>query len=369
VSLRLPRPRPGILEIRPYVGGKAEVEGARAAIKLSSNESAIGPSPRAIAAYAAEAGRLHRYPDGACTLLRQAIARRHNLDAGRIVCGAGSDELIGLLVRAYAGPGDEVLYSAHGFLMYRLAALACGAHPVAAPETNLRADVAALLARVTSRTRLVFIANPNNPTGSYLTGEELARLRAGLPEDVLLVVDAAYAELVSAADYASGLELALQHDNVVMCRTFSKLHGLAALRLGWMLGAAEVVDVINRVRGPFNVGQPAQAAGIAALDDLEHQAKAKAHNDRWLPWLQAEIEALGLEVWPSVGNFLLIGFPSEPGRDAAAAIAWLEREGVIPREMAAYGLPHCLRLTVGLEDENRRAVAALAGFVAGWRRA
>lgn len=369
MSPATPRPRPGILEIRPYVGGKAEVGTGRPAIKLSSNESAIGPSPKAIAAYQAEAARLHRYPDGGCTALRQAIARRCNLDAERIVCGAGSDELIALLVRAYAGPGDEVLYSAHGFLMYRLAALACGAHPVAAPERGLKADVDALLARVTSRTRLVFLANPNNPTGSYLTGEELARLRAGLPEDVLLVVDAAYAELVGAPDYASGLELALAHDNVVMCRTFSKLHALAALRLGWLFGGAEVVDVLNRVRGPFNVSQPAQAAGVAALEDLDHQARAKAHNDRWLPWLAAEIQGLGLEVWPSVGNFLLIGFPREPGRDAAAANAWLEREGVIPREMAAYGLPHCLRLSVGLEDENRRAVAALAGFVAGWRRA
>jgi histidinol-phosphate aminotransferase len=362
-----PRPRPGILEIHPYVGGKAELDTARPAIKLSSNESAIGPSPKAIAAYQAEAARLHRYPDGACATLRRAIARRHNLDAERIVCGAGSDELIGLLVRAYAGPGDEVLHSAHGFLMYRLAALAAGAHPVAAPETGLKADVDALLARVSSRTRLVFIANPNNPTGSYLTAAELARLRAGLPEEVLLVVDAAYAELVGAADYASGQELALAHDNVVMCRTFSKLHGLAALRLGWMLGGREVVDVINRVRGPFNVGQPAQAAGVAALEDLEHQAKAKAHNDRWLPWLGAEIAALGLKVWPSVGNFLLIELPREPGRDAVAANAWLERQGIIPREMAAYGLPHCLRLSVGLEEENRRAVAALAGFVAGLR--
>jgi histidinol-phosphate aminotransferase len=357
-----PRPRPGILEIHPYVGGKAELDTARPAIKLSSNESAIGPSPKAIAAYQAEAARLHRYPDGACATLRRAIARRHNLDAERIVCGAGSDELIGLLVRAYAGPGDEVLHSAHGFLMYRLAALAAGAHPVAAPETGLKADVDALLARVSSRTRLVFIANPNNPTGSYLTAAELARLRAGLPEEVLLVVDAAYAELVGAADYASGQELALAHDNVVMCRTFSKLHGLAALRLGWMLGGREVVDVINRVRGPFNVGQPAQAAGVAALEDLEHQAKAKAHNDRWLPWFSERVAAAGFTALPSAGNFVLVRFPMGPSTNADAACAFLNARGIIPRKLGPYDLGDCLRITIGREDEMAIVAEALAAF-------
>ena len=235
--MSLPRPRPGILEIAPYVGGKSKVASDRPIAKLSSNESPLGPSPRAVAAYRELAGELHRYPDGGAAALRQAIGRRHNLDPELIVCGAGSDELIALLIKAYAGPGDEVLYSAHGFLMYRLSALAAGAHPVTAPERGLKADVDALLAAVTSRTRLVFIANPNNPTGSYLTGEELRRLHAGLPEDVILVVDAAYAEYASAADYASGLELAREAANVVMTRTFSKLHGLAALRVGWMTGS------------------------------------------------------------------------------------------------------------------------------------
>jgi histidinol-phosphate aminotransferase len=368
MSTGVPRPRPGILEISPYVGGKAEVAGGRPPIKLSSNESAVGPSPRAVAAYQAEATKLHRYPDGGCTALRQKLAQRYNLDAERIVCGAGSDELISLLVRAYAGPGDEVLYSAHGFLMYRLSALAAGAHPVTASETDLRADVDALLGAVTSRTRLVFVANPNNPTGSYLSAAELDRLHAGLPRDVLLVIDAAYAEFVTADDYSSGQELATRHDNVVMCRTFSKLHGLASLRLGWMVGSASVVDVINRVRGPFNVSQPAQAAGIAALDDIEHQGKARAHNERWLPWLSEQISILGLRVWPSVGNFLLVEFPDSADRGSRSAVIALEREGVIPREMAAYGLPHCLRITVGTEAENRALVAALAGFM-GDRRA
>ncbi|MCX8102240.1 MAG: histidinol-phosphate transaminase [Geminicoccaceae bacterium] len=360
-----PRPRPGILEISPYVGGKAETEAGRPAVKLSANESAIGPSPRAIEAYRAEAERLHRYPDGGCTALRAAIGRRFNLDPERIVCGAGSDELIALLVKAYAGPGEEVLHTAHGFLMYKLAALAAGAHPVAAPERDLKADVDALLARVTSRTRILFLANPNNPTGSYLSAEELARLHAGLPEDVLLVIDAAYAEFVSAPDYASGLELAREHPNVVTTRTFSKLFGLAALRVGWMYGPAAVVDTINRIRGPFNVSQPAQVAAVAALEDGEHQARAKAHNDRWLPWLRERLLGLGLVVHPSAGNFLLVDFPREPGRDARAAEAYLERHGLIPRNMAAYGLPHALRISVGLEADNHRLVECLRAFLEG----
>jgi histidinol-phosphate aminotransferase len=360
-----PRPRPGILEITPYVGGKSKSASGKPLAKLSSNESPLGPSPKAMAAYRELAGELHRYPDGHCTALRQAIGRRFNLDPELTVCGAGSDELISLLIRAYAGPGDEVLYSRHGFLMYPLGALAAGAHPVVAPEQDLKADVGALLARVTSRTRLVFIANPNNPTGSYLSGAELERLHAGLPEDVILVVDAAYAEYATAADYASGLELARRTPNTVMLRTFSKLFGLGSLRLGWMTAAPAIVDVMNRVRGPFNVSQPAQAAGIAALEDVEHQERARAHNATWLPWLTRELTALGLRVHPSLGNFVLVDFPPEPGRDAAAANAFLEAEGIIPRMMGAYGLPDSLRITVGLEEENRRVVAALAGFLQG----
>ncbi|HET6521782.1 MAG TPA: histidinol-phosphate transaminase [Geminicoccaceae bacterium] len=359
-----PRPRPGILEITPYVGGRSEVEGAARAIKLSSNESPLGPSPRAMAAYAAEAERLHRYPDGHAGALRRALGDRFGLAPDRIVCGAGSDELIALLIRAYAGPGDEVLYSAHGFLMYKLSALAAGAHPVAAPERELRADVDALLARVTSRTRLVFIASPNNPTGSYLPADELERLHRGLPDGVILAVDSAYAEYVRRNDYDDGSTLASRTGNVVMLRTFSKLFGLAALRLGWMYGPPAIVDVINRVRGPFNVGTPAQVAGIAALRDEAHQEAARLHNERWLPWLARELAALGLTVHPSAGNFLLVSFAREAGRDADAATAFLAARGIIPRQMGAYGLPESLRVTVGLEDENRAVVGALREFVA-----
>ena len=363
--MALPRPRPGILEIAPYVGGKAELATKKPVLKLSANESALGPSPKAVAAYRELAGQLHRYPDGGSTELRRAIGRRHNLDPDRLVCGAGSDELIALLIRAFAGPGDEVLYSRHGFLMYKLAALAAGAHPVSAPERQLTADVDALLAAVTSRTRLLFLANPNNPTGTYLPASELRRLHGRLPEDVVLVVDAAYAEFVTAADYDSGLELALDAPNVVMIRTFSKLHGLAALRLGWMTGSLAIVDVINRVRGPFNVVLPAQAAGVAALEDMEHQERARRHNERWLPWVSAALRDLGLVVQPGVANFVLVTFPGAPGRDAPAAIRFLEGEGIIPRDVVAYGLPQCMRITIGLEEDNHRLVETLRAFVQG----
>jgi histidinol-phosphate aminotransferase len=358
------RPRPGILEIEPYVGGKAEAEGAARIVKLSANESALGPSPKAIEAVHAIALAMHRYPDGGARALRRALGTRFGLDPARIVCGAGSDELIQLLTRAYAGPGDEILYSAHGFLMYRLSALGVGALPVAAPEHELCADVDALLARLTSRTRMVFLANPNNPTGSYLSSDELARLHAGLPDDVLLVIDAAYAEFVRRNDYSAGLELVDRAENVVMTRTFSKLFGLAALRLGWLYAQSPVIDVLNRIRGPFNVGTPAQVAGIAALEDLGHQERSRAHNDLWLPWLAREISDFGLKVHPSAANFVLIGFSNGAALSADAASAWLERRGVLARSMAAYGLPHCLRLSVGLEPDNRAALDALREFMA-----
>jgi histidinol-phosphate aminotransferase len=271
--------------------------------------------------------------------------------------------LIQLLMRAYAGPGDEVVYSAHGFLMYKLSALGVGAVPVAAPERQLRADVDALLARLGSRTRMLFIANPNNPTGSYLSADELARLHEGLPDDVLLVIDAAYAEYVRSNDYTAGIELVDRADNVVMTRTFSKLFGLAALRLGWLYGPPAVVDVLHRLRGPFNVGTPAQVAGIAALEDLDHQERSRAHNDRWLPWLARALTELGLRVHPSIANFVLVEFEVGGPRTAAAASAWLESQGIIARPMGAYGLPHCLRLSIGLEAENRAAVESLREFV------
>ena len=355
-------PRPGIMKIAPYVPGKDSVEGKQTIAKLSSNEGALGPSPKAMAAYGAVAADLHRYPDGDCAGLRAAIGRHYGLDPKRIVCGAGSDEILNLLVRAYCGPGDQLLYSQYGFLMYPINALGVGAQPVAATEKNYRTDIDAMLAEVTDRTRVVCLANPNNPTGSYVTKDDVRRLHAGLPRNVLLVIDAAYAEYVSRNDYESGVELVDQFENVVMTRTFSKIYGMGGLRLGWMYGPAGIVDVMSRLRQPFNVNLPAQIAGIAALDDISHTDASRTNNDIWLPWLSAELTKLGLEPVPSVGNFLLVGFGSK--ERAVAANEWLMNDGLIPRLVAGYGLPEHLRITVGTETEVKAVQASLARFVA-----
>jgi histidinol-phosphate aminotransferase len=361
-----PTPRPGILDIEPYVGGEASLPGFDRPARLASNENALGASAKARQAYLDTADDLQRYPDGSAGALRRAIASVHGLDAERIVCGAGSDELIALLVRAYAGPGDEVLYSRHGFLMYPIAATTAGATAVAAPETaDLKADVDALLARVSERTKLVFLANPNNPTGTYLAKGELARLRAGLPADTLLVIDAAYAEYVDDAAYTDGADLvdagaADGGAEVVMTRTFSKIHGLAALRLGWLYGPRAVVDVMNRVRGPFNVAKPALAAGEAAVLDRDHVARSLAHNNAWRDWFRQQVGGAGLEVLPSAANFVLVRF-DDPSQ-AEAAVAHCKQHGVLSRQMAKYGLPDCLRVSIGAEWEMRMAAEAFADF-------
>src|SRR5580704_5921802 len=359
-----PVPGPGILDIAPYVGGESKAEGVERPIRLASNESALGPSPKAIAAYKALAGEIHRYPDGSATELRAALGRRHGLDPARIVCGAGSDELIALLQRAYAGPGTEVLYSRHGFLMYPIGALAVGATPVAVPERSLTADVDGFLARVTERTRIVFIANPNNPTGTYLSINEMNRLHAGLPPHVVLVIDAAYAEFVNRNDYEAGITLVDRAENVVMLRTFSKIYALAGLRLGWAYCPPAIADVLNRIRGPFNVNAAALAAGVAAVEDVAAVKRARAHNDRWLPWLSEQLAALGLELTPSVGNFVLPRFLDGPRHNAAAAFAFLQSRGILTRQMGAYGLPQCLRITIGTGEEMEAVAAALAEFMA-----
>lgn len=360
-----PQPRPGLLDIAPYVGGESAIPGIAKPIKLASNESALGPSPRALEALRAALRGVHRYPDGGCWRLRAAIATKFGLDGERIVCGAGSDELFILLARAYAGPGDEVLHTEHGFSIYPIVARSVGATPVAAPETALTADVDALLARVRPNTRLVYLANPNNPTGTYLPAAEIRRLRAALPDRVLLVLDAAYAEYVDAPDYSAGLELVDETGLVVVTRTFSKIYGLGGLRLGWGYCPAPVADVLNRLRMPFNVSSPAQAAGLAALDDAAFVTRAQEHNRTWRAWTLERLRALQLDVGDSHGNFALVRFPDIPGRDAAAADAYLKSRGLIVRRMGAYRLPDRLRISIGLEDEMRALTAALADFVAG----
>ena len=358
--MALPQAKPGVMQAPIYVAGNHVVEGVDRPAVLSANENPLGPSAKALAAYRAAAEDLHRYPDGAATELRAAIGRRFGLDPERIVVGAGSDELITMLMRAYAGPGDEVLYSRHGFAMYPITALTVGATPVAAPEAELTADVDALLAHVTERTRLVFLANPNNPTGSYLSRAAVRRLRAGLPEHVVLVLDAAYAEYVERNDYDPGIELVDACPNVVMLRTFSKIFGLAALRLGWGYFPAGIAQVMHRVRSPFNVSVPAQMAGIAAVEDTTHSEQARAHNALWLPKVMAALEELGLEVPPSVGNFVLAGFPDEAMADRANA--FLLGRGVIVRGMKGYGLGRYLRITIGAGWENGMLIDALKEF-------
>ncbi|HEV8028311.1 MAG TPA: histidinol-phosphate transaminase [Stellaceae bacterium] len=357
-----PTPRPGILDIAPYVGGESKVTGISRVIRLASNESALGPSRRAVEAYHAAASELHRYPDGASHELREALGRRHGLDPRRIVCGTGSDELINLLARCYAGPGDEVLYSRHGFLLYPIAAQAVGALPVAAPEKSLTADVDGLLARVSEKTRLVFIANPNNPTGTFVPRDAIRRLHAGLPRSTVLVIDSAYAEFVTRNDYEPGIELVDAAENVVMLRTFSKIYALGGLRIGWGYFSAPIADVMNRVRGVFNINLPAQAAAVAALEDIAAVDRAREHNDIWRPWLERELEALGLTVTPSVANFVLVRFAAAP-RNAEAAFAFLQSRGILVRKTRAYGLGEHLRITIGLEEELRAVVAALAEFL------
>ena len=359
-----PIPRPGIMEISPYVGGRSTADGHANTIKLSSNESALGPSPKAQAAYRELAGALHRYPDGGATDLRTALGALHGIAPERIVCGNGSDELLQLLAHAYAGPGDEVIYSRHGFLVYPLATLAVGATPVVAPETDYTADVDAILGRVSERTRIVFLANPNNPTGTYIPRGELRRLWSGLPEHVVLVVDSAYAEFATAADYDPGLELAGMAPNVVMTRTFSKAYGLAALRLGWAYAAPAIIDVLHRIRGPFNANAAALAAALAALEDQDHIVRSRRDNEACRDALAARLAACGLQVVPSVCNFLLVRFPDEPGRDAAAADRYLSERGVVARRLEPYHLADCLRITVGLEAENEVVAQVLEAFMA-----
>ncbi len=358
-----PQPRPGVLDIEAYVPGKSKASGVAKIYKLSSNETPLGPSPKAIAAYRQVAEHLEDYPDGAASDLREAIGRAFGLDPDRIVCGAGSDDLLNLLARAYLADGDEAIHTTHGFLVYPIATLGAGAKPVVAPEKNFTADVDAILAALTPKTKIVFLANPNNPTGTYVPFDEVKRLHRGLPPHVLLVLDAAYAEYVRRNDYEAGIELVATTDNTVMCRTFSKIHGLAGLRLGWMYGPAHVVEAVNRIRGPFNVNAPAIAAGIAAIEDTAHQETSREHNSRWLAWLMDEIPKLGLEVTPSAANFVLIHFPKTKGRTAQDADKFLTARGLILRQVGAYKLPHALRMSVGTEEANRLVVKALGEFM------
>jgi histidinol-phosphate aminotransferase len=352
-----PTAKPGILTISPYVGGKSKAEGVARIIKLSSNENPWGPSPKATKAFEAQASNLHRYPDGVHASLRDAIAKAHDLPAEQLICGAGSDELLGLLVHAYAGVGDEVLFTEHGFLMYRIYTLGNGATPVTAAEQNLTADIDALLNAVTAKTKIVFLANPNNPTGTVVPFAEVKRLRAGLRADIILGLDAAYAEYIDHPDYEAGHSLVSQ-GNTVVFRTFSKIHGLPALRLGWAHGPAAIIDVLNRVRSPFNVNAPALAAGIAAIADQDYVKHIRERNAQERERVGSGIRALGYNVVPSVTNFILVHF----GEEAATVNQFLTGKGLIVRDVAGYGLPEFLRISIGTEEENGLLLDALSTY-------
>jgi histidinol-phosphate aminotransferase len=356
-----PQPQKSVLTVDLYKGGESTLPGFPKPIKLASNENPLGTSEKAKAAYREASEKLWLYPDGSAAKLREAIGRRYGLDPARIICGAGSDEIFQMLVRAYIAPGDEVVQRQHAFSIYKIFAQSAGAIVRSAPDSGLSADVDALLAAMNEKTKLVFLDNPNNPTGTYLPFEDVRRLQAGMPPQALLVLDAAYAEYVRRNDYAAGIELASQSDNVIMTRTFSKIYGLAAVRLGWAYGPQSVIDALNRVRGPFNISGAAMAAGIAAVEDTAFVEKTADLNARELARVEDALKALGLGVTPSVANFTLVQFPAHKG--ASDADAFLRSRGIIVRRMESYGLPEYLRISIGDEQQNGALLAALTDFM------
>ena len=352
------RPQPGILDIALYEGGKANVAGVANAVKLSSNENPFGPSDKAKDAFQRSLHSLHRYPNTDHASLRQAIGDVHDLDPARIICGAGSDEIITFLCQAYAGPKDEVVFTEHGFLMYRISSMAVGATPIEVPERERTADVDAILAACNRRTKLVFIANPNNPTGTMISPADMARLAAGIPSQAILVIDGAYAEYVDG--YDGGAALIESRDNVVMTRTFSKIYGLGGLRIGWGYGPADIINVLNRIRGPFNLSTAQLDAAEAAVRDRDHVNRCRSENTRLRHWLAEALAALGVPSDTSLANFVLARFAD--AAEAEACDAFLQKQGLIVRRVSGYKLPHCLRITIGDESSCRRVAHAMAQF-------
>jgi histidinol-phosphate aminotransferase len=353
---------PGVMKLSPYIQGVSSIAGVEDPIKLSSNESSHGPSPRALKAYREYSTQLNRYPDGAQCKLREAISKVHGLNPDRIICGNGSDELILLIVRAYLRPGDEALLSENSFIMCNIHCIAQGAELVIAPEKSYLVDVDALLERVTAKTRFCSIANPNNPTGTYISDAEMRRLHAGLPNDCLLLIDNAYAEYVDQKDFTSGAKLVDEFENVVMTRTFSKIYGLSALRIGWAYCPPEIISVLQRIRTPFNTNGPALAAAAAAVQDTEFTQRVKEQNSNSLQRIKVELTRLGIEVIPSTTNFYLLRFDPQSDKSGTGAATFLQSRGIIPRP--AGGSDAFLRITVGLEHENDAVIEALTEYMA-----
>ncbi len=357
-----PKTHPWIEKLGVYSAGKSKAAGTAKPVKLSANESALGPSPLAMDAYRNEAPNLFRYPDPVYADLRAALADKYDLEASRIVCGVGSDELLKTACRAYLGPGDEALFVAHSFSMYPIAIKSVGAAAIEVPDVDYKADVDKILTAVTERTKLIFIANPNNPTGTYISRRDVKRLIENISSNILLVYDAAYAEFMDQDDYTDGIELVEHHENVFVTRTFSKLYGLAALRLGWGYAPKNVAETLDKCRDPFNVPSSAQAAGVAALKDTEFEQKVISHTAQWRDWLSTELSSLGLTVIPSVTNFILFRFDDE-NKSAASANEFLTKRGYILRYYSGQGLDKFLRLTIGTADENEEVIKLLKEFL------
>lgn len=360
-----PAPNPGVAATKPYKMGAATIAGQPAAIKLSSNESPFGPSPAVIDAMTRVLNDVNRYPDGTQSVLREAIAEIHELDPAMVVCGNGSEDLIGVLTRAYLSPGDELVLSENHFVMCSIHARTQGADIVVAPERDYHADPDAMLDRVGPRTRMVALANPNNPTGTYLPFDTVRRLHEKLPDSVILLLDGAYAEYVTAADYDAGAGLVESADNVVMTRTFSKIYGLAGLRIGWAYCPPAIVDSIGRVRAPFTANTVAMAAATAAVRDQAHVDALRRHTARWRDTIKDELEGLGLRVLPSQTNFYLILFEGAAGKHAAQAAAALEAAGIAPRPADVSGQgDDALRITIGTDEENEAVLEVLRRYMA-----
>ncbi|MGH1329799.1 MAG: histidinol-phosphate transaminase [Paracoccaceae bacterium] len=351
-------PQPGIMDIALYQSGASQIEGHADVIKLSSNENPFGASEKAKEAVARSVHQLHRYPGTDHAALRAAIGEVHDVDPERVICGTGSDEIIHFLCQAYAGPGDEVIHTEHGFSMYKISTLAAGATPICVPEHERVVDVDLILQACNEKTKLVFIANPANPTGTMIGGNEAARLADGLPKGAILVLDGAYAEYVEG--YDGGARLVEARDNVVMTRTFSKLYGLGGLRIGWGYGPKEIIDVLNRIRGPFNLSQAQQAAAEAAVRDVEYAEKCRKENTRLRGWLAEALAEMGIPSDTSCANFILARFHDQA--EAEACDEHLKSEGIIVRRVGGYGLPHCLRITVGDEASCRRVAHTIGQF-------
>ena len=357
-----PAPKPGILDIAPYVGGKSRIEGVAEPMKLSSNENMLGAGEKARAAFEAAVGHIHIYPDGRASKLRDAVAEHHGLEPERLIFGNGSDEVFALLNQCYLTPGDNIVTGQYGFLAYRISALANQASVKLAPEPDFKATPEALLEQVDERTRIVYVSSPSNPTGSYNTGEEIRRLHEGLRPDILLVVDEAYAEYVTEPDWETSFPLARDSQNIVVTRTFSKIHGLGGLRIGFGYAPVKVAEAVDRIRLPFNVSVPGIEAAVAALGDEAHQQASRELIHTWRPRLTQAIRGFGFEVLPSAGNFVLVRF--RDADQAHGANDYLNSKGVIVRPVGGYGLPDGLRITIGTEDQNRAVLDALSEFAA-----